>query len=122
MVLSAERHALDAEPATALDVPLGPESPAYVIYTSGSSGAPKGVVVPHRALANFVSWLADELRLSPADQVVHKTPISFDASIRELFPPLVAGATLVVARPDGHRDAAYLVRLLREERVTVLHV
>ncbi|HEY6323838.1 MAG TPA: condensation domain-containing protein, partial [Thermoanaerobaculia bacterium] len=53
--------------------------------------------------------------------VLQKTPISFDVSVWELFWPLLAGATLVVARPGGHQDPAYLVQLIREQRITTLH-
>jgi amino acid adenylation domain-containing protein len=95
-----------------------PEAAAYVIYTSGSTGEPKGVVGTRRAMGNL---LADRLRSTVGgdDRVLQKTPVSFDASVFELFSPLVAGATLVLARPGGEQDAAYLVRLIAEERVTV---
>src|SRR5262249_6631452 len=56
-----------------------------------------------------------------ADRVLQKTPFSFDVSVWEFFWPLMAGAQLVVARPGGRRDSAYLVDLIREAEVTVLH-
>ncbi|HEU5475883.1 MAG TPA: amino acid adenylation domain-containing protein [Actinophytocola sp.] len=102
-------------------VPVGPDSPAYVIYTSGSTGRPKGVVVPHRGIANRLAWMQDEYRLGPGDVVLQKTPAGFDVSVWEFFWPLMAGATLVVARPDGHRDPAYLVRTIRRHGIGTLH-
>ncbi|WP_414682885.1 amino acid adenylation domain-containing protein, partial [Longimicrobium sp.] len=94
---------------------------AYVIYTSGSTGRPKGVMVEHRALANVMGWMGEAWPLGPGDVVLQKTPVSFDASARELFPPLLAGARMVIARPGGHRDPAYLAETIRREGVTTLH-
>ena len=51
-------------------------------------------------------WMQEPYRLTPADRVMQKTPISFDVSVWELFWPLLTGATLVVARPGGHQDGA----------------
>ncbi|MFD5888138.1 amino acid adenylation domain-containing protein [Streptomyces sp. NPDC060334] len=101
--------------------PVGPSpsDPAYVIYTSGSTGRPKGVVVPHEGVANRLRWGQEEYRLTSVDRVLQKTPSSFDVSVWEFFWPLTTGATLVVAKPEGHRDPAYLSRLIREERITV---
>ncbi|MER6332478.1 amino acid adenylation domain-containing protein [Streptomyces sp. NPDC001034] len=96
-----------------------PTDPAYVIYTSGSTGRPKGVVVPHGAVTNRLRWGQDQYLLTAEDRVLHKTPSSFDVSVWEIFWPLSTGATLVVARPEGHRDPGYLCELIREERVTV---
>ncbi|WP_420127865.1 non-ribosomal peptide synthase/polyketide synthase [Longimicrobium sp.] len=103
------------------EVGLTPGHLAYVIYTSGSTGRPKGVMVEHRALANVMGWMAQAWPLGPDDVVLQKTPVSFDASARELYPPLLAGARMVIARPGGHRDPAYLVETIRREGVTTLH-
>ena len=103
----AERAALAALPTTApgtaeLGRPLLPDDLAYVIYTSGSTGTPKGVAVAHRGVVNRILWGQDRYRLTPADRVVQKTPFSFDVSVWELFWPLLVGARLVIARPEGH--------------------
>jgi amino acid adenylation domain-containing protein len=112
----AHRPATDPEPGA-----LTPEHLAYVIYTSGSTGRPKGVGVPHRAVVNALRWMQDLAGLAADDTVLHKTPYSFDASLRELIPSLLVGGRLVLARPEGHRDPAYLLALMRAERVTTLH-
>ncbi|MEU4639497.1 non-ribosomal peptide synthase/polyketide synthase [Micromonospora sp. NPDC023814] len=112
---------LAAQPATAPVTALLPGHAAYVIYTSGSTGRPKGVVVAHEAVANRLRWGQDRYPLTAEDRVMQKTPVSFDVSVWELFWPLQAGATLVIARPDGHRDAAYLAELIDRERVTTVH-
>ncbi|EWC62186.1 Siderophore biosynthesis non-ribosomal peptide synthetase module [Actinokineospora spheciospongiae] len=102
-------------------VELRPEHPAYVIYTSGSTGRPKGVVVPHAGIVNRLLWMQDEYRLVPGEPVLQKTPSSFDVSVWEFCWPLIVGATLVVARPEGHRDPSYLSELIRVEGVTTVH-
>ncbi|MGE6735174.1 amino acid adenylation domain-containing protein, partial [Streptomyces sp. NPDC059900] len=98
-----------------------PDSPAYLIYTSGSTGRPKGVVVPHRGIVNRLLWMQSVYRLDAEERVLHKTPTSFDVSVWELFWPLLAGATLVIAPPDAHKDPDQLVRLIRAEHVTTVH-
>jgi amino acid adenylation domain-containing protein len=98
-----------------------PEQAAYVIYTSGSTGRPKGVVVAHRAIVNRLQWMQEELVLTPADRVAHKTPIGFDVSVWELLWPLVTGACVALAPPGSHRDAAFLAGFLREQQVTTVH-
>ncbi|MDQ1006742.1 amino acid adenylation domain-containing protein/non-ribosomal peptide synthase protein (TIGR01720 family) [Streptomyces sp. V4I23] len=95
-----------------------PDSAAYVIYTSGSTGRPKGVVVPHRAVVGQLLWTAEHFGYGPDERVLHQYSTSFDPSVLEIFTPLLTGGTVVIARPDGHRDPAYLVDLIRGERVT----
>ena len=99
-----------------------PANLAYVIYTSGSTGRPKGVMVPHRAILNRLLWMQRRVPLAAGDRVALKTPLSFDASVWEVFVPLLAGATVVVARPGGHQESAYLVDLVARQEVTVLQL
>jgi non-ribosomal peptide synthetase component F len=111
--------AVDAAPADL--APPRPGQPAYVIYTSGSTGRPKGAVNTHGGMANRLHWIQEAYPLGAGDRVLHKTPTSFDVSIGELFWPLMTGATLVIARPGGHRDPDYLIDLIERERITVAH-
>jgi amino acid adenylation domain-containing protein len=97
-----------------------PENLAYVMCTSGSTGRPKGVMIPHRSLSNHMHWMQATFPVTAADRVVQETPISFDPSIWEIFAPLVAGGRLIVARPGGHQDSAYLVELLATHQVTMM--
>ncbi|TCO62645.1 non-ribosomal peptide synthase protein (TIGR01720 family)/amino acid adenylation domain-containing protein [Actinocrispum wychmicini] len=103
------------------DVRVSPHHPAYVIYTSGSTGRPKGVVVSHAGIVNRLLWMQDVYTLYTSDRVLQKTPSSFDVSVWEFFWPLITGATLVVARPDGHKDPSYLADLVRDQRITTIH-
>jgi amino acid adenylation domain-containing protein len=112
---------LPACPATAPEPKTSTKDLAYAIYTSGSTGRPKGVLVPHEGIINRLAWTQAEYGLTTEDRVLQKTPSSFDVSVWEFFWPLLTGATLVVARPGGHRDPAYLAELIRTERITTVH-
>ena len=100
---------------------LSAEHLAYVIYTSGSTGLPKGVMNEHGGVVNRLLWAQSQFQLSPADRVLQKTPYGFDVSVWEFFLPLLAGAQLVMAKPGGHQDPAYLAELIEGAGVTVLH-
>ncbi|PTR31409.1 amino acid adenylation domain-containing protein [Rhodococcus sp. OK519] len=101
--------------------PLSGDNLAYVIFTSGSTGRPKGVAVGHGAIVANLRWRQHMYPMSGADVVLQKTPFTFDVSVWEFFWPLQAGARLVIAAPDGHRDPAYLARVMVERGVTVAH-
>ncbi|HMI88045.1 MAG TPA: amino acid adenylation domain-containing protein, partial [Polyangiaceae bacterium] len=103
------------------EVRVGETDPAYIIFTSGSTGQPKGVIVSHRAIRNRLLWMQEALGIDASDAVLQKTPIGFDVSVWELFWPLMTGARLVMARPDGHKDTTYLARVIREQRITTVH-
>ena len=94
---------------------------AYMIYTSGSTGRPKGVVISHRAIWNRLQWMQEKYGLTAEDRVLQKTPYSFDVSVWEFFWPLQCGATLVIAKPGGHKDPAYLRQLMATEKITTIH-
>jgi amino acid adenylation domain-containing protein len=94
---------------------------AYVIYTSGSTGRPKGAMNEHRGVVNRLRWMQDQYGLGAQDRVLQKTPFSFDISVWEFFWTLMSGASLVMARPQGHKDASYLRQLIDRSGVTTLH-
>ncbi|MGC4804612.1 amino acid adenylation domain-containing protein [Micromonospora sp. DT233] len=102
-------------------VPVRPDDLIYVIFTSGSSGRPKGVMTEHAPVVNRLQWMIRNHPLGVGDKVLQKTPIYFDVSVWEMFWPLCVGATLVIARPGGHRDADYLVRTVQSSGITVAH-
>ncbi|MGY0503161.1 amino acid adenylation domain-containing protein [Nocardia sp. FBN12] len=101
---------------------LRPESTAYLIFTSGSTGKPKGVAVSHGAIVNQLLWKTATFGLGRDDSVLLKTAATFDLSVWEFWSAAVCGGRLVIAAPDGHRDPAYLLRVLAEQAVTTLHV
>ncbi|HKV10090.1 MAG TPA: amino acid adenylation domain-containing protein, partial [Thermoanaerobaculia bacterium] len=100
---------------------LSDASLAYVIYTSGSTGRPKGAMNTQGALRNRLLWMQEAYGLTAEDRVLQKTPFSFDVSVWEFFWPLLTGASLVLARPGGHRVGSYLRELIVEEGITTLH-
>jgi len=101
---------------------VSPSNLAYVIYTSGSTGKPKGVMIPHRAVINHMFWMQETFPLTEVDRVLQKTPFSFDASIWEFYAPLLAGSQLVMARPGGNQDGAYLIKVIKEQKITILQL
>jgi len=119
--LSETSAALSAFPAENPGLRATPGDLAYVIFTSGSTGRPKGVMNEHRGICNRLLWMQDEYKLNSSDRVLQKTPFSFDVSVWEFFWPLFSGASLVVARPGGHRDPEYLAETIRQRDITTLH-
>ncbi|HEU5028379.1 MAG TPA: amino acid adenylation domain-containing protein, partial [Spirillospora sp.] len=93
---------------------------AYAVHTSGSTGRPKGVVITHEGIANRVAWTVERHGLGPADRVLQKTSLGFDAAVWEFFAPLVAGGTVVLAPDGAERDPAALVDAVIRHEVTVL--
>ncbi|MBB5627516.1 amino acid adenylation domain-containing protein [Sphaerisporangium krabiense] len=111
----------DGEPVTRPENLAGLDDLAYMIYTSGSTGRPKAAMITHRGVVNRLLWMQDAFGLTPDDRVLQKTPFSFDVSVWEFFWPLLTGARMVVARPEGHKDPEYLTTLIHEHGVTTLH-
>ena len=85
-----------------------PENLAYVIFTSGSTGIPKGVMIPHRGLTNYLSWAVNEYRSNGGHGAPLHSPIGFDLTITSLFLPLIAGSVVALVAEDegveGLRD------------------
>ena len=124
-LLSTNDPALAPSSAPAADelpgVKTGLDEDAYVLFTSGSTGRPKGVAISHRAIDNRLRWQQHQIPVGEGDRILHKTPISFDVHVWELYWPLAEGAAVVIAAPDGHRDPAYLARVIAEQSVTAVH-
>jgi amino acid adenylation domain-containing protein len=121
VVIDSGREKISRQSGGNLRVRVEPENLAYVIYTSGSTGQPKGAMNTHAGLRNRLLWMQAAYRLLPEDSVLQKTPFSFDVSVWEFFWPLMAGAKLVVARPGGHQDPAYLASIIATRLITTVH-
>lgn len=98
-----------------------PEQTAYIIFTSGSTGRPKGVMVGQTAIVNRLQWMQNHYPLTAADVVAQKTPCSFDVSVWEFWWPFIAGAKLVMAEPEAHRDPQAMQAFFARYRVTTTH-
>jgi amino acid adenylation domain-containing protein/FkbM family methyltransferase len=119
--LDTDWPSIATQPTSAPATRLGPEQLAYCIYTSGSTGKPKGVMNIHRALTNRLYWMQRTYALTASDRVLQKTPFTFDVSVWEFLWPLMYGAQLVLARPEGPRDPFYLIELIRQSAISTLH-
>jgi amino acid adenylation domain-containing protein len=97
-----------------------PEDPAYVIFTSGSTGRPKGVRIPHRAVINFLSSMRRQPGISPDDVLLSVTTLSFDIAGLEVYLPLTAGASLVVATHEVVADGNKLRREMESRPITIM--
>ncbi|QRN94792.1 non-ribosomal peptide synthase/polyketide synthase [Archangium violaceum] len=111
---------VEQEPVTNLDVAVDGEHLAYVIYTSGSTGRPKGTLLRHAGLCNTSLMLIDTMRLRPGSRVLQFFSAGFDASVSEIWPPLLAGAEVVLASREELAPGAPLMRVLKEQAITVV--
>ncbi|MGO4616285.1 amino acid adenylation domain-containing protein [Nocardia sp. 2YAB30] len=102
--------------------PLRPDNLAYLVYTSGTTGRPKGVPVSHAALTEHLAGFAAEWGMSAHDRLLQSAPVSFDASLLDLFVTLTVGARLVIPKPDAFHDIPYVAELIARYKVTVLHM
>ena len=99
---------------------VGPENLAYVIYTSGSTGKPKGTPIRHRGVSNLIRFLVDFYEVDPESRVLQFAAFGFDASVSEIFPALVAGATLVMAPQEKLMSSEGLQQVLQQEAISVV--
>ncbi|WP_030874884.1 non-ribosomal peptide synthetase [Streptomyces sp. NRRL S-1868] len=96
-----------------------PDAPAYIIHTSGSTGAPKGVVVSHRAALNTVRDISERFGVTARDRILQLAQLGFDLSVYDLFGGLAAGAALVLPDPARHADPSHWAELCARHAVTV---
>ncbi len=121
VLLDRIRAQIDAEPAGPLtegEVAAPADQACYIIYTSGTTGNPKGVIVEHPSICNFVRVAASLYGFGPQDRVYQGMTIAFDFSIEEIWVPLMAGATLIPTRPGASLVGEELSTFLRERNVT----
>ncbi|TCP59053.1 amino acid adenylation domain-containing protein [Tumebacillus sp. BK434] len=98
-----------------------PDHLAYLIFTSGSTGVPKGVMIEHKSICNYLEWMLDFYQIASTDHVLQKASFSFDVSVWEMFLPLSCGAKTVLARSGGQADIPYLIELINQEQITIAH-
>lgn len=98
------------------------DSKAYAIFTSGSTGVPKGVIVGHRSIAAHMNWMNSEFQFGPHEKIIHRTNPIFDASIWEIWSPLMTGGTLVIAPSSASKDPTSISDLITSTNATVLQL
>jgi amino acid adenylation domain-containing protein len=101
-------------------LPIADDTAAYIIYTSGSTGSPKGVVIQHRALANYIRFAAEKFAFSAHDRVLQFMSISSDISGEEIYAALISGATLVLRNDIMLSSARAFLAHCERWSVTVL--
>jgi amino acid adenylation domain-containing protein len=101
------------QPTTALELAADPDDLAYVLYTSGTTGAPNGVLVPHRGLSNYLSWCVDAYDMASGTGVITHSSISFDFTLTTLLGPLLAGQQVIMVSEDGVGAVAAALRSRR---------
>ncbi|MBN1481965.1 amino acid adenylation domain-containing protein [candidate division KSB1 bacterium] len=122
VVLDEEWSSIAAEASDCPLTAVTPKNLAYVIYTSGSTGTPKGVLVQHAAVANHNLATIADYEITEKDKLLQFSSINFDAAVEEIFPTLMAGATLVL-RPAGPVLSVFeFIQLVEKEEVTILDI
>ncbi len=119
VAMDDEAEAIAKQSAAPPPCELNDRDLAYVIYTSGSSGQPKGVEVLHRGLSNLVSWHLRAFGVTSADRASHLAALGFDAAVWELWPYLVAGASVHLAPEEVRQNPQKLQNWLLEEEITI---
>lgn len=113
---------LSGHSSNANKIEISPTDRAYVIYTSGSTGLPKGVEICHRSVINHMIWMKDTFNFDSREVFLQKTPLSFDASVWEVFLPIFIGATLVVADNYAHKDPTAIIEHIDKYQITILQL
>jgi len=118
--LDRDNGLFQGEPETNPKSITTPEDLAYVIYTSGSTGQPKGILTTHRNVVHHLHFVIHKYRLRQSDTILQIPSFSFDASVRDIFGSLMAGAQIVLVRNDEAKDPSALVERIIEKHVTCI--
>ncbi|HEX6289174.1 MAG TPA: amino acid adenylation domain-containing protein, partial [Herpetosiphonaceae bacterium] len=113
---------LASRPTSDPDVDVVPDDLAYVAFTSGSTGRPKGILGTHRPLVHFLAWHRDTFGFGAADRFSMLSGLAHDPLLRDIFTPLILGATLCIPDPDALNTPGYLRAWMQQQAVTVSHL
>ncbi len=118
--LDTDRSKILREDQSNLSQSTGLDSLAYVLYSSGTTGQPKGIMVPHGALTNFVQTASSDFLFTPKDQVLQFASIGFDVSVEEIFPCLTNGGTLILRTENMLDSWKAFLEFCQEHQITIL--
>jgi amino acid adenylation domain-containing protein len=113
------KNELAGKSSSSLQARVAPENHAYIIYTSGSTGRPKGVGVPHASLLNLVNWHEQAYQTTCSDRATMLAGVSFDASVWEVWPYLVAGASIHIPDEQIRSSIGRLIEWMNESSITI---
>jgi len=120
--LRPESGALEESAGSAAPLPeLSPDAPAYIFFTSGTTRFPRAVLGVHRGLSHFLAWQRETFSVTPNDRTAQFTGLSFDVVLRDLFLPLVSGATLALPPAGVLPGSESGLRWMEQARITLLH-
>lgn len=94
--------------------------PVYANFTSGSTGVPKGVIVGNRSIIDFVDNFVDTFGIDETDVIANQAPFDFDVSVKDIYPALKTGATLVIVPKELFTQPAALIDFLVDHKVTTM--
>jgi len=120
--LDQDKSTIDSCSGDNLNIVADSDSLAYVLYTSGTTGWPKGVKISHRALINHMCWMQKEFNFDAKDVVLQKTPFTFDASVWEIFMPILTGGKLVFALRNVQSSPIDMIQQINQHGVTTLQL
>ncbi len=121
IILDPEEDGQEEPHETNLDISVRPDDANYIMYTSGSTGTPKAIVGCHKSLSHFIHWEIKEFDLQRNVKVTQLAPITFDASLRDIFVPLLAGGVLCIPEQNIRENILKLVDWLETSEVTLMH-
>jgi len=99
-----------------------PSSLAYIIYTSGSTGNPKGVMIEQEALSNLCAYIIRDYEIGTNDTILQFANYTFDVSVEEMFPCLVAGASLYLRNDEMIQSSNLFFDVCETHQITILNL